>query len=334
MADPTNIALYGHRTQLWLENASTGSQIVVPRVQSVEPSFNFPMTKYYELGRKGPIGATQSPPEFRIVFEQNLINTLRAEYVLAGKGINPAGAQTFNLGDFLTYAGRIRAYVLNRNNDDTLLNEQVFDGLALSELSYRFTVGQAIMQSFTLIGASGSLRTGAAIAHTWGTGDTTSVGAIDGKDARIWFASGSTAASREFRLQSFTIRAAFPNVYVRELGRRALVGTLSDAPDVSIDFDVLLADSQPTEDWFTAGSNLYDYQNPLAVTNAFVRVFDPDAAEGVSVVKSFKLENLRLRSHTPIRAQVRGLATARYTMEVTQEATTDSGGLIISNANQ
>lgn len=334
MSDPVNVALYGHRTQLWLENASTGSKIVVPRVQSVEPSFNFPLTKYYELGRKGPIGATQSPPEFRITFEQNLINTLRAEYVLTGKDINPAGGQSYNLGDILTYASRIRAYVLNRNNDDTLMNEQVFDGLSVSEIQYRFTVGQAIMQSFTLIGASGSLLTGAAIQHAWGTLDDTSLGAVDGKDARIWFASGSTPASREFRLQSFTIRATFPNVYVRELGRRALVGTLSDAPDVSIDFDILLADSQPSEDFFTLASNTYDYQNPLSLTNAFVRVFDPTAAEGVLVVKSFKLENLRLRQHTPIRAQVRGLATARYTMEVVQETTTDSGGLVISNINQ
>ena len=329
-----NYALYGHRSQLWLQNASSGSQIVVPRVQSVEPSFNYPMQKYYELGRKGPIGVTQSPPEFRIVFEQNMLNSQRTEYLLAGKSIAPVGVQTVNLGEFLTYAGRIRGFVLNRNNDDTLMNEQAFDGLSLSELSYRFTVGQAIMQSFTFIGASGSLLTGATMQHTWGALDDTSVGAIDGKDARIWFASGSTAATREFRLQSFTIRATFPNVYVRELGRRSLVGTLSDAPDVSIDFDLLLADSQPTEDWFTASGALYDYANPLNVAAAYVRVFDPTLTEGVNVVKSFKLENLKLRSHTPIRAQVRGLATARYTMDVSQETTTDSGGLIISNGNQ
>jgi len=334
MANPSSVALYGHRSQLWLKNDTTGSQIVVDRVQSVEPTFQLPTQSYYELARKGKIGITQNPPEYRIVFDQNMVNSLEAEYVLAGKGIAPAGAQSYHMGDILTYASLIRGYVLNLTNAGAVLNEQEYTGLSVAEMSFRFTVGGALMQTVTMIGTTGKLYTAANVVHgAFGALDNVSLGGIHGKDARIWFTSGSVAADRGFRLQNFTIRATFPNVYVRELGTRALAGTLSDSPDVTVDFDILLADDQPTEKFFTL-TTFYDYANPVAAFNAFVRVFHPNDAEALTVVKSFKIDNVRAVTHTPIRAQVRGLATARYSLTMSQEAVADTGGLTISNANQ
>ncbi len=334
MSSPNNVALYGHRSQLWLKNTTTGSQAAIDRVQSAEPMFNIRSDAYYELGRKGKIGTTQHPPEYRITAEQNLINSMEAEFLLAGKSIAPAGAQNFNLGDILTYSSKITAYVLNRNQDDSILDEQEYSGCSVSELQWRFTMGGAITQSISLIGQQGRLYTAANVIHgAWGALDNVSVGGIHGKDARIWFTSGSVATTRAYRLQNFTIRAAFPAVYVRELGNRTLVGTLSDVPEVTVDFDLLLSDDQPTEKFFTLQTTYYDYQNPLAAFNAYVRVFDPRDTEGVTTVKMFKIENVLPVTHTPVRAQVRGLATARYSLVMSAESTTDSGGLIISNRN-
>jgi len=47
----------------------------------------------------------------------------------------------------------------------------------------------------------------------------------------------------------------------------------------------------------------------------------------------FELENVRVTGGMPVRANVRGLATARYTLTVSKESTTDSAGLIVSNRN-
>lgn len=335
MADPSSVALYGHRSQLWLANSNSGSQIAVDRVQSVEPNFTYPTQKYYELARKGPIGVTQAPPEFRVQFEQNMVNSYELDYLLSGKALAPAGAQTYNMGDLLTQAGYLTAQVLNLNNAGTVLNEEEVSGCSVAEMNFRFTVGQAMMMGVTLIGSAGKLWQAGSTPHSaFGALDNTSLGGIDGKDARIWFTSGSTAANRAFRLQQFTVRAAFPVQYVKELGRRDNVGTLSDAVDVTVDFDVLKADDQPSDVWFTDAGNYLDYANPLTIATSVIRVFDPTTTEGVNVIKSFLLENLRLTSHTPIRAQVRGLATMRYSATVVSETTTNSGGLIISNRNQ
>ena len=333
MASPAQPGSYGHRQQLWLLNTTSGSQIVVDRVQSVEPSFNIPSVDYYELGRKGKIGITQNPPEYRIAVEQNMVNSLELEYVLSGKGIAPAGAQTYTMGDILTYAGNLTAYVLGRNNDDTLMDEQEYTGCSVAELQYRFNIQGALMLGLTLVGKSGKLYKAASTIHTWGTLDDASFGGIPGKDARIYFTSGSTATDIGYRLQSFNIRAAFPNVFVRELGNRALAGTLSDNADVTVDFDLLKADTQPTEKFFTDQTTYYDYQNPVAAFDAYVRVFDPTAAEGVTVVRSFKIDNVKPVTHTPIRAQVRGLATARYSLTMSGEDVANSGGLTLSNRN-
>jgi hypothetical protein len=335
MADPINIAIYGFRTQPILYNTSTGSTAAIDRVQSIEPSFTIPSQPYYELARQGKIGTTQNPPEFRITMEQNLVNSMEAEFLLAGKNIAPAGAQSYNLGDFLGQAGNINAYVLIQNNTApaTIYGEQEFTGLSISEYNVRYTVGGAIMQSFGFVGRQGRFYVPAVTHSVFYPLDDVSLGGIHGKDARLWLTSGSAAANRAFRIQNLNIRATFPTVHVREIGDRTIKGTLSDAPDVNMDFDLMFADQQPADKFFTLTGGYYDFQNPTTAFNAFIRVFLPTDAEGQTVVKMYKIENLLPTAHTPIRSQVRGLATVRYTATMSREATSDSGGLIVSNRN-
>ena len=333
MADPTQTGLFGHRWGAYIKNETSGSEIWADRVQRVEPTVDLRTTPYYELGRVGKIGVTQDPASFRFTAEQNLANHELA-YVLAGKNPNPTAAQTFQLGDFI--GKNITAYALGRDEAGTIDREVYLTNLRLTELSYRFTIRDAIATTFGLQGTVGRWYTSGSLIHTaWGTLDDTSPGGVHGKEARVWFnTSGSTAASRAFRLQSFGIRAMFPVTPVAELGRRDLVGQLADSPDVTVDLDVLASDFQPLDKFFAAGGGHYDLNTPAALFDGYVRVFDPDLAEALSVISSFKLENLRLTSGTPMRAQVRGLSTMRYSLTVAKESTTDSGGLIVSNRNQ
>lgn len=334
MADPANIAMFGYLSQVFLKNTTTGSEILVDRVQSVEPTGSFNTQEYRELGRKGNIGITQDSPEYRISLEQNLYNNLELDYVLSGKSITPAGVQTYNMGDILTYAGLLNAYVLKRNQDLTIMNEHLISGCSVSELAFRFSVNSAITQSISLIGTSGKLYKSASAIHAWGTLDSSSLGGVHGKEARLWLTSGSTAAGRAFRLQNMNLRISFPSVFVREIGRRSLVGTVSDSPSVSLDFDILLADDQPTDKLFVDSTTYYDLDQTLTSFNAFIRVFDPTAAEGTNVIKSFKIDNVVAVSHTPVRSQVRGLSTARYSLMASKEATADNGMVTVSNSNQ
>ena len=334
MSDPVNVALYGFLSQVWLKNNTTGSEIVVDRVQSFEPTGSFNTQEYRELGRKGLVGITQDSPEYRVSVEQNLTNSLELDWVLAGKPVSPAGVQSYTMGDILTYAGQLSAYLLKRNQDNTILNEHLISGCSVSELAFRFSVNSAITQMVSLIGTSGRLYKSASTIHSWGTLDDSSLGGIHGKDARLWLTSGSTAAGRSFRLQNMNLRVSFPSVFVREIGRRSLVGTLSDSPTVTLDFDILLADDQPTEKLFTDVTTYYDLDQPATAFNAFIRVFDPTGTEGTNIVKSFKVDNVMPVSHTPVRSQVRGLSTARYSLISSREAVADNGGLTVSNSNQ
>jgi len=335
MANPPNIAMYGFLSQVWLLNTTSGSQAVIDRVQSIEPSVALTTTRYYELGRKGPIGSTQNPAQYRLALMQNMSNSLELDYVLAGKNTSPAGVQTWNLGDLLTNAGHYTAYVLNRNQDATIMDEKEVNGCSIADITWSFSTNAAISQSFNLIGTGGKLYKSASTVHTWGATDDTSLGGVHGKEARIWFTSGSASTTRAFRIQTMQLRATFPNVYVGELGNRALVGTLSDAPEVTLDFDILTADDQPTDKFFVDQTTYYDLNNTVSPFNAFIRIDDPtNTVEGASIIKSFKVENVLAVSHTPIRSQVRGLSTARYSLIVSKETTADSGGVIISNNNQ
>lgn len=333
MTSPSSIALYGFLSQVWLLNTTSGSQAVIDRVQNIEPSVSLTTQKYYELGRKGPTGATQDPAQYRLSLMQNLSNNNELEQILAGKAF-VSTPQTWNLGDVLTYAGKYTAYILNRDTNNALLDEKEVNLCSVSDITWSFTVNGAITTAVNLIGTGGKLYKAASTVHAWGATDDVSLGGVHGKEARIWFTSGSVATTRSFRIQTMTLRAAFPAVYVAELGNRQLVGTLSDTPEVSLDFELLVADDQPTEKFFTDNTTYYDYGSSVTPFTTTIRVDDPTGTEGVNIIKSFKMENTLVVSHTPIRSQVRGLSTARYSLISSKEGTADSGGLIISNSNQ
>ncbi len=330
MADPSQSALYGHRFGLFARYVTSGSEIWVDRVQRAEPSQTFRTTDYYELGTVGKVDIVQDPPEWRVVVEKNM-NNCELDYLLAGKNPAPAGAQSYNLGDLL--GKNITAYLLGRNDAGTIDKELEVTGCRIAGVEFRFSVREAIMETWTLQGVGSKWYTSGFPHSAWGTPDTTTPGGIHGKEARIWFTSGSAAATRQFRLQSFNIRVAFPNETVKELGRRDAVGTMSDSPSVTMDFDVLAADDQPLDKLYQSSGSGWDLGLVSSYFNAFVRVFDPTMSEAASVIKMFKLENCRVTNATPSRAQVRGLATMRYSTVVAKETTAGSGGLIIANAN-
>jgi len=332
MTSPTSIALFSYLSQCWVLNTSSGSQAVIDRVQNIEPSVALSTQKYYELGRKGPVGSTQNPAQYRVSLMQNLVDTMEFDYTLAGKNIAPAGVQTWNLGDIVTNAGKYTLYVLNRDTAGAILDEKEVNSCSISDITWNFTINGAITTTFNFIGTGGKLYKLANTVHTWGATDNVSLGGIHGKEARIWFTSGSVATTRAFRLQTMTLRAAFPTVYVGEMGNRQLVGTLSDAPDVTLDFELLVADDQPTEKFFVDQTTYYDYGNTVTPFQTTVLIDNPtNAVEGSQIVRSFKMDNTQVVAHAPIRSQVRGLSTARYSLISSKEVVADSGGLVISN---
>ena len=330
MADSNIFARFGHRTGVYMKNDTSGSTIWVDRVQRVDSPIALRTSSFYELGAVGKTGVVQDPAEMTLVIEKNLVNC-ELDYLLTGQDFAPAGTQTWNLGQLLgkTQTG----YIIHRNDSDTIDAEIQVDSLRVSSYEARFTIRDAIMETWTMNGITGQWYTSGFPHGTWGTADTTSVGGVHGKEARIWFTSGSAAATRLFRAQSFNIRAGFPVTPVGELGRRNLVGQMSDSPDVTLDFDVLLADYQPLDKLFATTGSGYDLNTTSALFNGFVRVFDPDVSEAGSVIKMYKLENLKVTGATPTRSQVRGLSTMRFSLTVAKEATAGTGGLIVSNKN-
>ena len=327
MSDPINIAQYGHRFQVFIDNTTTAglSEIVADRIQSAEVGVDARVTTYKELGRKGPVGSSQEPSEFRITLEDNL-HGVETDALMAG--YDPSTVTSFNAGDFLDEEYRICIANLDNDDDTNVSREYVFSGAKLETLTYTFQVGGACTTRYELRATSGCVLTGGSVIHsTFGTLDDSSPGGIDGKDARIFFGSSGSDA-RAYRLQRFTITTRWPTEPVRELGRRALVGTMQQPPEVTVDFDLLAADEQP-HDVFTSGGDFTDFNE----IDVYIRVYDPDLDEAASAIKSFKLENCRPNSVTPISASVNGLATMRYSMQVAKEDTTNSGGLIVYNGD-
>jgi len=167
--------------------------------------------------------------------------------------------------------------------------------------------------------------------HGAQTLDSTSIAGARGKEARIWFGSAGSApdaAERAYRLQSFNIRATPPVQSVRELGRRNLVGKLLEPWDVTVDFDVAAADEQPHDKFFAAIAAGYDLTDTER-QHIFIRLYDPDLAEAAGVIRAWEVHNCRPTATTPVRAQVRGLSTYRYTLTSELEAVTDSGGMVV-----
>jgi len=340
MPNPVNVALYGHRFFPFIKNESTGSSASIDRVQSFDPNYTAATTKYHELGRVGPVGATQAPPQTRLTLDQNITDSIELEALLTGKSqAQPAPAIQYTMGDVVRYASQITAFLLARNQDDSILHEIMMGGNSVSELSYMFTTGGACHMQLGLIGKNLTVLTAANVVHTvWPSLDNASKGGIHGKDSRMWLTSGSGATSRQYRVQQATIRCAFPTQYVAELGNRQFAGTMSDSPDVTLAFDILAADDQPNDVLYTligggVGVGGYDYTQPLPAFDARLRLFDPDNSEGGSVIRMWKVGNVKATQGSPSRAQVRGLATMHYEVLSTLENVSGDGGLTVSNRN-
>lgn len=334
MSDPQNVALFGHRHQLIVRNTTSGSEVVADRVQTFDANFDSRFEKAYELGRVAPVGVTQGPPEFRLSWQKNLTDSIDDELILANIFPNPALAQRYTLGDLLSNASRLRTFLLTRNQAGTIQSEQVYDTGSVESIEIAWQADGAMTMTWNIVATNGQSFTSGSYHVAFAALDETSLGVIHSKDARVWLTSGSVANDRQFRLQSFRIRASFPSQFVKEIGRRSNVGTLTDVADVTVEMDFLHADDQPTEVFYSVVNGAYDYQNPITTPiNARIRVFDPRLGEGVSVLRMFLVENLVATSHQPIRAQVRGLSTKRYTLTSQRETTANSGGLVVSNRN-
>ena len=329
-SEPVDIARRGHQYYMWLRNSDTYpgvSEIYVDRVQNVEAAETIRQDKTYELGRKGPVGASEDAPDFRITWEENWVKWESALYQ-AGK--DPDSDTSFNLGDILDNDDVV-IYLASSKDDGTFTHEYVFDQSSLAEMTMTWRIGQPITIRYVREAINGKIYRQGGLTHTSrGTLDDSSDGSINPKDARIFFyTSGCTpdASDRVYRLQGFDISARFPLYSVREIGRRDKVGTLSDTPDVTCTLDVQPGDDQPMDRFFTDQTTYLDL-NQLQNKDALIRIYDPDANEASSVLGAIELQGLRSSGATPVRAQVRGLATSRITLEVVDESTADSGGFI------
>lgn len=325
--NPSMSALLSHRLGVFLRNdtLSSGSatDLWVQRVQTAEPTGTSNSTDYWQLGSVDKAGNTLDPTTFRVVLEENLHDST-LDMTLAG--INPSTGSGFWAGNMVSQTNNL--YLLSRNDANAVIGEVAIGTLRVSELQYRFVMNGACTLQVTLEGTTGSHYTTSFPHPTWGSFDNLTPGAVHGKDARVCFGSNA-AGSKAYRLQSFTIRVQFPVQTVRELGNRQLVGQLVDTPTCTVDFDLNPGDYQPTDVFFPTSSQGYVLSQPQQTT-VFVNLYDPAASEGSSVIKSWKLENMRPSTATPLQGRVRNLATARYTMTNVSVSTATSGGVIVS----
>lgn len=327
MTNPTDSGHLGHRYQVLVYNATSGSTIVADRVQSIDPTFTANLEKAYELGNPDPVGTATDPTEFRVAIEQNLYGS-ELELLLAGK--NPTSGSSFNIADFLTELEN-KVYQLSRDNAGAILNELVYEDVVLADITWRFVQGGPCRTTFTLNGRLGKLyASGSAPHQQWGGFDTSSPGIIKGKDARLYLGGNAEPTNRIYRLQSFNLRATFPIQTVRELGNRELVGYLVDVPDATLDFELLSADHQPHDVLTNLITGYYDF-NDLQEVDGAIRLYDPDSSTQLTtdVIKAWKLENLRAATGTILRSQVRGMATTRYSLSIGKADTSDTGGVLV-----
>jgi len=328
--EPSEVARRGHQYYMWLRNTDTYpgvAEMYVDRVQSAEPTETIRQDKAYELGRKGPVGASEDVPDFRITWEENWV---KWESGLYQAGKDPASGTSFTLGDMLDYDD-VDIYLATSNDAGTFTHEYVFEQSALAEMTMTWRVGQPITTRYVREAINGKVYRQGSLVHTSrGVLDDASDGSINPKDARVFlFTSGCTPAASDqvYRLQGFDITARFPLTSVREIGRRDKVGVLAEAPDVSCTMDIQPGDDQPLDRFFSDAGTYIDL-NKLVNKDGLIRIYDPSEAEASVVLAAIKLEGLRSSGATPIRAQVRGMATSRISLEVVDEATEDSGGMI------
>lgn len=329
MPDPTDVGRLGHRYFPIIANASTGEEEVISRTQNIEFRGAYATEKIYELGRVGPIGSAQDPAELAVSWEVNMYEELRSEFVLSGKDVDVD--TSYNMGDIIGENDN-ELFLLIRDTATGALDDEIhYSEMTVARITWRWQVGAVSTVTFEVEGSSGSWLT--TPIHGAQVLDSTSIGGAKGKEARIWFGdtagSGPTAADRAYRLQSFTVQAAFPLETVRELGRRQIVGKLANPVDVTVDFDVLAADYQPHDSFFEAIALGYDLTDPRLVDKVYIRLYDPDLAEANTAIRAWVVDNCRATDTTPQRAQVRGLATIRYSLTSEKEDTADTGGLVV-----
>jgi hypothetical protein len=310
---------------VFLENTtSVETEIWCDRVQMADPEGTFPLTKAFELGRVGPVGAITDPATFRMTLRENLHNSEIDSYV-AGKEPATSGSY-FNVGEIV--GNELSASVVTRAVGETDPDgEFLISNCVLESISYAFVIRGACTTTHVFRGRAGRWYTSGSLVHeTWGVGDDVSPGGVNGRDARIMF---TAIGNRAYRLQRFNINVRFPTQDVAELGTRDLVGSMQDAPDVTLDFDVLHADDQPHDEWATLVDGYYDFSQ-LLQPDVWINVYDPDAAEAGTVIKSFKIENVKAATVRPITATVRGLATSRYSLSSVKEDTAGEGGMYVA----
>lgn len=326
-SEPSDIGRLGHQHYAWLVNNDSGeAERYLDRVQMAEATETIRQDKAYELGRKGPVGASEDVPDMRVSWEENWV---KWESGLYQAGKDPDTDTSFDLGDMLDNDD-IDIYVATSENDGTFTHEFFFDQSSISELTMSWRIGSPITTRYTREASDAHVLRQGALQHTSrGTLDDTSDGSINPKDTRIFiYTSGCTpdATDRVYRLQGFDITARYPTYSVKEIGRRSKVGVLSDPPDVSCTMDVQPGDDQPLDRFFDDSGTYLDLFEPQT-KNALIRIYDPDDTEATTVLGAIKLEGLRSSGATPVRAQVRGLSTMRVSLEVTDEETVDSGGM-------
>jgi len=324
--NPSDVGRLGHRFQVRVQNTVSSELGVISRLQRFEPSIRQETVVHYELGTVDPVGYTAPPPQFQIAMEQNVYNLSPLDLIMAGK--NPASATTWNLADYNVGNGPLTFYLLERDNNGVVQGEIETNGGILTDVTWSWQVGQAISGRYTGLCRVGKHWSAASAPHaSWGVQDTSSQGGIMPKDARL-FLTGNGATQRVFRIQSMTLRCTWRTQVVNELGNRQVVGILAEPPDVSLDVDIAYADHQPDDIiYVTSGTNYYDYQNFNLMTGNAIRIYDPTAVEATSVLRAFSIENLVVQNATPANAQVRGLATKRYSFLRPKVTTANTGGV-------
>jgi hypothetical protein len=335
-SNPTNLARLGFNVAVWLRNSvlsSSGStnDIWSDRVQNVEAMATDTTQDYYELGRIAKVGVTTNPTEYRVTLSENLHNNEIDMYLA---GVNPTTGSGYYIANMVSASNS--AYVVTRNDAGSVDGEIAIGTARVADVTYKFTANGASTIDYTLEGTSGSYyaNAGTYVHPLWGVLDNTSVGGVHGKEAWISFGNPVSAGTKAYRLQTFTVKAAMPVQTIRELGNRSLVGKLVDSPNVTVDFDLLTADVQPHDIFYPVSNDggvaKYALGQPQTV-DIFINVYDPNSAEAAVVIKGFRVENCKPTSDSPIRAQVRGLATSKFTLTCTGERTgTGTGGLAVS----
>ncbi|CAG0986663.1 hypothetical protein ANRL3_02490 [Anaerolineae bacterium] len=326
MSNPSDVARLAHRFLPYVANTVTSEEIVASRVQRYEPAINPNLEVYDELGSVDPTGYASDAPEFRITLEEN-VHDCDLDMVLAG--LDPAGLiTTWQLADYIN-DGNIKLNLLERNNAGTIIGESEFGSGVLTEIAWSWRMGQAITAQYAFIARYGKRYKAANVVHaTWGATSATAPGGIKIKDARL-FLGGTAAGNRVYRLQSFSLRHTFRAEVHREAGNRALVGATVHVPTTRLDIELLAADGQPDDILFHDATTYYDYASTNLLAANAIRIYDPSAAEGTTVLRAWSIENLVPGDASPVQAQVRSSATKRYSLSLPKATTAGSSGVIL-----